>query len=172
MFRLVSIIAILAAVVVFGLARTKRSSVKQAAQSSAKLGAVFGLLTFIATLLLTASGFRASLLDQELMTGLPLLVHVAAGSIFVVSLAMWALCRAETHRIVISASDPQRGPATDNLRAILWWCFVAAGLVTALTILASMAPIFGEHGMESLYEGHRWAALLLVTAGIGFLFRR
>lgn len=172
MFRIVSIIAILAAILLFGIAKAKRTKSTHKSPRASKLGTLFGLLTLIATIPLTASGFRASILDQQLMTGLPLLLHVAAGSVFIVSLALWAVCRSESNRIILLSADAQRTNATDNLRAILWWCFVTAGLVTTLTILASMVPIFGAHGLELLYVVHRWAALLLLIAGIGFLLRR
>jgi hypothetical protein len=160
MFYLAAIIAIPAAVILFAITRRKA---KRATSGGPALAALFGLLTLLSTLALTASGFRATLLDQSLMTGFPLLAHVAAGSVFLISLTLWALFRAESQKLT---------PTNDNLRALLWWIFAISGLVTALTILASMIPLFGAHGLEVLYEAHRWASLLLIVSGIGYLLRR
>lgn len=172
MFRLASIIAILAAILLFIILKAKRAKTTHKSATSNKLATLAGLLTLIATIALTASGFKASIFDQQLMSGYPLLLHVAAGSVFIVALALWALCRSEANRIILRSTDTPKTTPNDNLRAIHWWCILAAGLVTALTMLASMLPIFGAHGLELLYEAHRWAALLLLLAGIGFLARR
>lgn len=168
MFNLATIIAIPAALIVFAATRSKG---KRPTLNGPALATLFGLLTLLSTLLLTASGFKATLLDNALMTGFPLLAHVTAGSIFVIALTLWALFRAESQKIALAA-DKETAPTNDNLRALLWWTFAISGLLTALSILASMIPLFGAHGLESLLDVHRWAALILVVSGIGYLLRR
>ena len=48
----------------------------------------------------------------------------------------------------------------------LFWIILAAGLVTSLTMLFSMLPLFGTDGLHDLLDIHRYSGLVVVVAAI------
>jgi hypothetical protein len=121
--------------------------------------------------LLAVSGFTTSVVLGRPMTGYLLLGHVAVGGMFIVCLAATALWWAEAHRArtleEVDASG-RGGGRVGVVRKAFFWCFVAFGFGSAVTVLLSMTPVFGPDSLGVVAELHRWCALLLVMAGIGF----
>jgi hypothetical protein len=55
-------------------------------------------------------------------------------------------------------------------QVILFWIFVASGLVLVLTALFQMLPSFSLRSQLLIFEVHRYAALEILLAGIAFLY--
>jgi len=136
--------------------------------------------TSISFLYLALSGFYASIVVQSPLQRYLLLGHVSAGIVFAASLVALALLWAESCRFVQPAragsSDsspiPAEGRPFSAGKKFFFWCFLAAGLTSALTVLLSMTPLFGTAGMDLLAEVHRWSALVSVLAAMGFVLSR
>jgi cytochrome b subunit of formate dehydrogenase len=66
-----------------------------------------------------------------------------------------------------------RGPAgTDEetyaprffwIPKVMFWLFLTSGLIVVMTMLLSMLPLFGTHGLHVLLDIHRYAGLLAVV---------
>ncbi len=182
MFRTVSLIAIVSmAMVLLGLRLAKGRAAASASsyrRSLVEWAALAG--TSLSFLYLALSGFYASIVVQSPLQRYLLLGHVSAGIVFAVSLVALAVLWAESCRFVLGASgdssDSSSIPAEGRLfsagKKFFFWCFLAAGLTSALTVLLSMTPLFGTAGMDLLAEVHRWSALVSVLAAMGFVLSR
>lgn len=126
---------------------------------------------------LALSGFAFALFSPRGLFGIPLLVHVMAGGIFAVSLAIIIIFRAKEYismfgiftsgqqslRFLLETfSRPLR-------RSLLFWVFNVAGLVLIATALFSMLPYFPHETQLAVVAAHRWSALVSLLAGIAFL---
>ena len=117
--------------------------------------------------------------------GWMLLIHVGAGSVFAVALALAALRWAGEN--VFAAHDrhwfsnglggylrrEDRQVAAGRFDAgqkLLFWTVLTLGAATMLTILLSVQPWFGYRGQAMLIEVHRYAGLLLVAAVVVHLY--
>ena len=171
MFRIVSPIGILGMAALMFLIRRRNSSPKRVAGPCRPFRMLVSALTVLCTVLLAVSGFTASVVLARPMTGYLLLSHVAVGGMFAVCLAATALWWAEAHRaetleeVDTSGRD---GGRVSVIRKSFFWCFVAFGFGSTVTVLLSMTPVFGLDSLGVLAELHRWCALLMVMAGIGF----
>jgi len=135
-----------------------------------------GLGLSFAVLLIT--GFQASLISGQGLTGYPLLLHCTAGGMYAVCLALAALtwaedCRFQGHdlewlRHAGGRSTGDRTPAgrLDFLEKILFWLTCLFSLVSLLSILLMMTPLFTHPGQEALLEVHRYTALLVVCLAV------
>jgi hypothetical protein len=182
MFRIVSLIAIVSlALFLLGLRLTKGKRPTSASSYKRPLvewAALAG--TSISFLYLALSGFYASIVVQSPLQGYLLLGHVSAGIVFAASLVALAVLWAESCRFVqavrADSSDsspiPAEGRPFSAGKKLFFWCFLAAGLTSALTVLLSMTPLFGTPGMDLLAEVHRWSALVSVLAAMGFVLSR
>lgn len=182
MFRMVSLIAIgLMAISLLGFRLTKGR--RPASVSSDRLRPAEWLAlagTSISFLYLALSGFYASIVVQSPLQRYLLLGHVSAGIVFATSLVALAVLWAESCRFVqparagssASSPIPAEGRPLSAGKKLFFWCFLAAGLTSALTVLLSMTPLFGTSGMDLLADVHRWSALVSVLAAMGFVLSR
>jgi len=136
----------------------------------AAVGGSFGVLA--------VTGFLPVLGGEDL-TGWLLVVHVAFGGVFSVAGALavlrWAEdCRFEAHdRCCCRRLGGEDRPADrfDAEQKAFFWIAATAGLAAVTSMMASMVNGFGSEGIELLAEVHRYSALLMLTAGIGHLYR-
>jgi len=179
---MVSLIAIgLMAISLLGLRLAKRRVAVRTSSNRLRLVEWLALAgTSISFLYLALSGFYASIVVQSPLQRYLLLGHVSAGIVFAVSLVALAVLWAESCRFVLGAradsSDSSPIPAVGRSfsagKRLFFWCFLAAGLTSALTVLLSMTPLFGTAGMDLLADVHRWSALVSVLAAMGFVLSR
>ena len=92
-----------------------------------------------------------------------MLFHVAAGAAFVFGLALMTFLWSERYRM---------DGVQDRGGRFFYWCFISFGLLTAVTALLSMTPVFGSNGISTLYETHRWCALFATVSLVGLVVRR
>jgi hypothetical protein len=126
---------------------------------------------------LVASGFAFAVFSSRGLFGIPLLIHVVAGGIFALCLAVFLLFRAKEHAanidsIVLESSSLNsilKSPPRRLLGSVLFWVFVAAGLALTVTALGSMLPYFSFRTQVGLVETHRYCGLISVLAAMAFL---
>ncbi len=194
MFRVVSIIGILIALVVIALhyraLRIRRGdlvdtapSLRQPGRGDATVLNRFRKLVYFIVLacfsVLAVTGFGPSLIVGEHPAGYLLMLHVAAAPIFAVSLAvmtlMWAYrCRFDQSdwrwllRLCrLEAGNTKAGPdKSDFGQKVFFWLIILFALPVILSAILSMFPLFGTPGQEFLSQLHRYSALLLVIAAV------
>ncbi len=191
MFRLLTIIGIIAVIAALGLLRLvySRAAAAGAAPAARKLRRWDRLVYFAvlaSAIVLAGTGLFAGLIQQQPMAGLMLMLHVSAGSVFVVGLAVlllgWAeLCRFNVHDFPwLLKSEPVAAVSDKDFfstgEKAAFWCLALLGLVASFTMLISMLHLFGTNGLTLLYEIHRYSGLALVLAGVAlglgkFMFR-
>lgn len=133
-----------------------RDAVHDAAPPVRPVGRLAAQVAFWTVLALAATGLGTVWLAGG-MHGLPLVVHVGAGGLFAVALAVVAL----------TWSVPSRRAAAPAFRPgarVAFWLALALGTVTSVSMFASMYPLFGTAWMERLLDVHRWAGLGTVVA--------
>jgi len=81
--------------------------------------------------------------------GFSLLVHVAFGGLYAALLLLWVLLHAK------------------NGRSIWFWILLLCGIVSILSVLLAMFPIFGSSGQQTCIALHRGAAILTLVAAAG-----
>ena len=122
---------------------------------------------------LILSGFLFALLGIRLF-GLSLLLHVVLGALFAVCLCLAVVLRARFY--AWNAEDFAAANLKTNAgkrkmwQVILFWIFVASGLVLVSTALFQMLPSFSLRSQLIIFEIHRYAALEIFLAGIAFLY--
>lgn len=122
---------------------------------------------------LILSGFLFAFLGVRLF-GVSLLLHVVLGALFAVCLCLAVVLRA--HFYVWNAEDFASANLKTNAgkqkmwKIILFWIFVASGLVLVSTALFQMLPSFSLRSQLIIFEIHRYAALEIFLAGIAFLY--
>ena len=124
--------------------------------------AAYVLLTLTA-IALAVSGMAPSLLFGEMLSGYLLMAHVMAGGVFMFFLLLTALLGAG------GAAGPD-GKFAASQRCS-FWVILALGVGTALTMMFSMLPIFGPHGLEVLRELHRYMGLAIVAVGYWHIYQ-
>jgi cytochrome b subunit of formate dehydrogenase len=99
-----------------------------------------------------------------------LFIHMVGAGAFTVALPLWAITWCEAHRFgrPPQAAGAETPPATRflQLAKVMFWVLLAGGLVVSGTMLLSMLPLFGTHGLEVLLDVHRLAGLAVVVAAI------
>jgi hypothetical protein len=126
---------------------------------------------------LAASGFAFAIFSPRALFGIALVVHVAAGGIFSVSLAATVIIRAKEYSSLVDVFTSGGRPmgylvgllAKPLRQSLLYWVFVIAGLALILTALLSMLPYFSFRTQVALIETHRWSALAAVLSAMAFL---
>jgi hypothetical protein len=126
------------------------------------IAATISLLTLATTAILAITGFYPFAAAQDYLQGYPLLAHMIFGGMFIFLLPALALARADRFASSI-ISVPRR---------VYFWSFLFFGLLTGVTVLASMMPAFTPPGIHLLLELHAWVAALTVMALVGFLISR
>ncbi|MCL5269117.1 MAG: hypothetical protein M1457_00840, partial [bacterium] len=140
-------------------------------------------LVLVCTLVLAATGFIASLIWAQPLSGVMLLVHTCFGAAFAVGLAVAAFA-VGLAVLVVGCSEPCRltdadlsccgnggaasarpgGYARD--RKIAFWGLVLFGFISTMTIRLCMMHLFGTDGQAALVAIHRYSALALLLTGI------
>ena len=124
---------------------------------------VLGVTSFVAMIRFGALG------------GWWLFIHMFGAGAFTVVLPVLALTWCQANRFGCSAQpagDQGQSPASrfPCLAKAMFWVILAAGLVVTGTMLLSMLPLFGTHGLELLLDIHRYAGLAVVAALILHLY--
>ena len=132
--------------------------------------AFWGLaLTLLA---LAVTGLVPNLLLGETMEDWLLMAHVAAGGAFIACLLLLAVLWAEDCRFqpydaewCSAACRGRQGPAGrfDAAQKTTFWAALLLGVVSTLTMMVSMLPIFTPDGLDVLREIHRYCGLLFVV---------
>ena len=118
---------------------------------------------------LAASGFLFALLFPRRLYGFPLMLHVCAGGIFAVSLALALVLRARSY--VFSPEEEKTEKNSSSIRSrIYFWLFIVAGFLLIYTALVMMLPLFSLKVQIDLFEVHRYSALIAVLAAAAFLY--
>lgn len=127
---------------------------------------------------LAITGFWPAVLGQRL-SGWWMMAHVAFGGVFAAAVAAMAVrwaheCRFSDHdwpkhrgQALFSQTTRKESQSPSKFgpcQKALFWFAVLSGLVTTLTMMVSMTPIFGPEGIEVLLVIHQWSALALLAA--------
>jgi hypothetical protein len=143
--------------------------------TTALMKAVFSGLAW-SSLFLALSGIGLAIFSPRGLFGIFLLLHVVAGGIFAVCLAIDVVLRAKEYNFALEILALGRrsfrsfldGFSRPLLRSLLFWGFVLAGFILILTALFSMVPYFSLDTQFVLVETHRWSALVTVLIAITF----
>lgn len=104
------------------------------------------------------SGIGAALFFRNGMTGIFLLLHMAAGALFALSL---------TVDLALHAREHVRDSLPVSPASFAFWIFMGCGVLLTLTALASMIEFFPLHIQLTLIGIHRYAATVIVLAAVG-----
>lgn len=119
----------------------------------------FGLI--FSFLFLAVFGFLFALFVPRGLFGLPLLLHVAAGSIFAVCLPMVVVWRARDYTLDV----PQ-----PLFLKIMFWTFVVSGVCLIFTALSSMLSFLTLQIQVGMIRWHRLFALVSLASVSAFLY--
>jgi hypothetical protein len=122
---------------------------------------------------LVVSGFVFALIGIRLV-GLFILLHVVLGALFAVCLCLAVVLRARFY----TWNEEDLAPANLKTKAgkrkiwqiVLFWIFMASGLVLVVTALFQMLPQFSVRAQLTIFEVHRYAALEILLAAIAFFY--
>lgn len=118
---------------------------------------------------LAASGFLFALLFPRRLYGVPLMLHVSAGAVFALCLAIILVLRARSY--VVNSEEKKTQEDSDfTRRRIYFWLFMGAGFLLIVTALIMMLPLFSLKVQMDLFEVHRYSALIAVLAAITFAY--
>ncbi|MGB9836989.1 MAG: hypothetical protein ACPLRX_09660 [Candidatus Saccharicenans sp.] len=135
------------------------------------------LMLVLSYLYLALSGLFFAWFVPRGLFGFPLLLHVAAGALFALSLTVFLFLKAKSYlpeTVEKKAGEPtQKGfycPWLKKslprvyLQAISFWVFSLAGFLLALSTLGSMLPYFNYPAQIFFFNLHRWSAVASVLA--------
>ncbi len=133
-----------------------------------------GLLWSAAFLVLSGIGF--ALFSPRGLFGIFLLLHVVAGGIFAVCLAVDVVLRAKEYFLALEVLALGRrlfrtfldSFSSPYLRSLTYWGFALSGFILVITALFSMVPYFSFRTQLALVETHRWSALAAVLIAMIF----
>jgi hypothetical protein len=128
------------------------------------------------SLFLALSGIGFALFSPRGLFGMFLLLHVVAGGIFAVCLAIDVFLRAKEYSFAFEVLARGRRSfrsfldsfSPPLLGSLLFWSFALAGFILVLTALFSMVPYFSFRAQLALVETHRWSALGAVLVAMVF----
>ncbi|MCR4395894.1 MAG: hypothetical protein NUW07_04055 [Candidatus Saccharicenans sp.] len=128
---------------------------------------------------LAFSGLIFAWLVPRGLYGYPLLLHVAAGALFAISLTIILFLKAREFLPdklgLRAATQDKRGfwcPLLGKhlprsyLAAVAFWVFAVSGFLLAASTLGSMLPYFNYPAQILFFNLHRWSALASVLAAI------
>ncbi len=128
------------------------------------------------SLFLALTGIGFAVFSPRGLFGIFLLLHVVAGGVFAVCLAIDVFLRAKEYNFALEVLAPGRRSFRSFLdsfssplhRSLLFWAFALAGFILVVTALFSMVPYFGLDTQLALVETHRWSALGAVLVAMIF----
>ena len=138
---------------------------------------------FALTLLcLAGTGLAPNLIVGGKLEGWLLMLHVGAGGGFLVFLLLmvvfWAEdCRFRGHDAEWREAartrprDPAPAGRFDAGQKVTFWAAVVLGLLTTVSIMVSMLPIFSPEGLEVLRDIHRYGGLVLGLFGYTHVYQ-
>jgi len=103
-------------------------------------------LLMLSLAVLAITGFVFGWPVSSPLNGFPLLGHVGFGALYAGLLAIWALLRAK------------------SAGTVWFWLMVVCGIVSILSVLASMFPLLGTHGQHVAMVIHASAGILTLPA--------
>jgi len=128
---------------------------------------------------LAFSGFFFSWFVSRGLYGFPLLLHVACGAFFALSLTAVAFLKARFYLPgnIKSETNSQtsggfyclllkRSFPRIYLQVVAFWLFILAGFFLILSTLGSMLPYFNYPAQTLFFNLHRWSALVSVVSAI------
>jgi len=122
---------------------------------------------FLSFPVLAVTGFAPLLLFSEAVGGYWLLVHVAAGGVFVVGLA--GLSTAEAHRNRFPV-DGTTEPLAVTMRKACFWISLLASVAALVPMAAGMFQLSSASGQERLMGVHRYGGALVVITGVLYAY--
>lgn len=102
------------------------------------------------------------------VAGWPLFVHLLAAPLFMVGLTLVAIVRAERCRF--GQAETRAGRSLDAGQKLIFWVGLVLGLLTVVSMLAAMLPVFGYAKQQALIDIHKISALLLVITVVVYAF--
>jgi hypothetical protein len=125
---------------------------------------------------LALSGIGFALFSPRGLFGIFLLLHVIAGGLFALCLAVDVVLRAKEYNIALEVLAAGRRSIRSFLenyspplhRSLLFWGFAFAGFILVVTALFSMVPYFSLSTQQGLVETHRWSGLVAVLIAMIF----
>jgi formate dehydrogenase subunit gamma len=141
------------------------------------------VITILSFLTLAVTGFLATIYFRKPLSGWLWVVHLVAAPVFAVGLAAIALrwaedCRFESYDwqwarqfggYFGSDKDVPAGRFNGGQKGF-FWAIVALGLISILSGLVRMFPMFDENIQEISYQVHRYSGLFLVMAVIAHIY--
>ncbi len=158
------------------------------------------LLSCLSFITLAATGFIFYLFFERGLHGIFLMLHMVAGAVFAVTLALLVVLRAATYAqaapganankqkfpgilALFSPKNPARqtyikqllldeGQGINRLQRYAAWIFVIAGCFAGLTALSMMFPYFSSQVNQDLLIWHRWVGLVSLLSFLIYVYRR
>ena len=122
------------------------------------------LTAILSVVVLILTGFYAVIVTGATLTGYLLMLHVTAAPVFAASLAVAALCLAQSNSFATCSAFP-------TLRSkILFWLMLALSLPVILSSVLSMFSFFGTNGQAILYCLHRYSTILFTNVAIWYVY--
>jgi formate dehydrogenase subunit gamma len=127
---------------------------------------------------LAVTGFVPRLALGRQIFGYWLMIHTMAGGVFGASLACMAVVWAHAGRFAdhdcrwlakLGGADAPAGKF-DAAEKAFFWLVLTVGLGSLLSMMLSMAAVFGSAGMDVLFEIHRYCGAVLLAAGVVHLY--
>jgi hypothetical protein len=122
---------------------------------------VAGLVSFAA---IAVTSFYSYFMKGAAMTGYRLMVHVAAGPVFMVAAVAVAVFWAHRNRFTAAFADT----LIVLLRKLFFWTAAALLVPTVVSILLAMYPLAGPDDQRDLFLVHRRCAMGFTTAAALF----
>ena len=142
----------------------------------AKLKCLACRLALGSLLVLFVSGFAERLLFGEPIHGYTLMLHVGLAPVFVVCLGFIVITWGQ--QCLLNENDRKRmasllrlnKPDTTDTPDLGWkltfWLAIFLAVPASLSMVLSMFPIFGTHGLETLLCLHQYSSLALTLAAM------
>jgi len=134
-------------------------------------------LLFCASLIfLSLTGFFFALFISRGLHGYLLLLHVAVGGVFALTLAVLVVLRAKLFSSpgtwkIGKISQKQENATSINLQqAAAAWLVVIAGLFQVVGSLVLMMPLFSTEINRDITALHRWVGLLALLAAVYYTY--
>ena len=97
------------------------------------------------------------------------MLHVCAGGVFAVSLALALVLRARSY-VFFPEEEKIEKNSSFSWSRIYFWLFIVAGFLLIATSLVMMLPLFSLNVQIDLFEVHRYSALIAVLAAVTFVY--